>query len=548
MGDRQSTVASHYDLIVIGGGINGAGIARDAAWRGLKTALIEKGDIASGTTGWSTRLIHGGLRYLEYFEFALVRESLREREILLKIAPHLVQPLQFTIPLYRGGARSRSLIWAGMMLYDLLSYDRSLPGHRMLGVSQFKQLFRSVNANGIVGAAQYFDAQVPRAERLCWETVQSARDAGADIFSYAEAIAMPLHEGAIAEIQCRDAIDGEILTIPVGANTMVANAGGPWVDRICQLSKPLRTPQLMGGTKGSHIIVDPFPGAPPHAFYTEAQADNRPFFIIPWLGRYLIGTTDLRYDGSLDAVKASTAEIDYLLTETNRVIPIAQLTRADVQFTYSGIRPLPARPSGSTSSITRSHSIYDHTDDGASNLLSLVGGKLTTHRGSSEEVVDAVGRKLGRSLPPSITASTPLPGAILPSEPMLLEMREKYGDRLPSGTLSHLLSIYGKQTASLLALTAEAPELLDPIAPSQPDIKAQVVFAVRAEMARTMVDITLRRTSMGISARYGRDVLAGVADVLQTHCGWSRERCDREVAAHEQYVQRHCVPDYTMGD
>lgn len=546
MSDRQIEVAHRYDLIVVGGGINGAGVARDAALRGLKTALIEKGDVASGTTGWSTRLIHGGLRYLEYLEFGLVRESLREREILLKIAPHLVAPLQFTIPLFRGGSRSRSLIQAGMILYDLLSYDRSLPGHRMLGAAQFRQVFRSVKADGVVGAAQYYDAQVPRAERLCWETVLSAREAGADIFSYAEATSMRLEQGAIAEIACQDAIDGSTFLIPVGPRTVVVNAGGPWVDRVCALAKSMSTPQLMGGTKGSHIVVDAFSGAPDGAFYTEAQADNRPFFIIPWLGRYLIGTTDLRYDGSLDAVKASDAEIDYLLSETNRVIPTAQLARADVQFTYSGVRPLPARPSGSTSSITRSHSIYDHTRDGASNLLSLVGGKLTTHRGSSAELVEAACNKLNRSVPPCSTANTPLPGAMLPTDSLVISLRQTYGDRLPAATLSYLFSIYGKQTERVLALADESPDLLDPIAATQPDIKAQVVFAIRAEMARTMLDITLRRTAMAISSEYGRDVLPGIASVLQTHCGWSQEKCDHDIAAHEQYMRANCMPDYAI--
>ncbi|MEM6447208.1 MAG: glycerol-3-phosphate dehydrogenase/oxidase [Cyanobacteria bacterium P01_D01_bin.123] len=545
MGDRQQDVANRYDLIVIGGGINGAGVARDAALRGLKTALIEKGDVASGTTGWSTRLIHGGLRYLEYLEFGLVRESLREREILLKIAPHLVVPLQLTIPLYRNGSRSRSLIQAGMILYDLLSFDRSLPGHRMLGAAQFRQVFRSIHVDEAVGAAQYYDAQVPRAERLCWETVLAARMAGADIFSYAEAISMPLEQGAIAEIICRDAIDDGTFSLPVGPQTVVVNAGGPWVDSVCGLAKSLQTPQLMGGTKGSHIIVDAFPGAPP-ALYVEAKTDNRPFFIIPWLDRYLIGTTDLRYGGSLDAVKASDAEIDYLLAETNRIIPTAQLTRADVKFTYSGIRPLPAKPSGSTSSITRSHSIYDHTRDGASNLLSLVGGKLTTHRGSSAQLVAAVCHKLNRSTPPCLTASTPLPGAMLPTDAIVRDVQRQYGDRLPAATISHLFSIYGRQTERVLALTDTSPDLLEPVATTQPDIRAQVVFAEREEMARTMLDITLRRTSMAISEHYGRDVLPGIATVLQTHCGWSQDRCDRDIAKHERYVRSNCVPDYAI--
>jgi glycerol-3-phosphate dehydrogenase len=433
MRDFSTIQHSTYDLIIIGGGINGAGTARDAALRGLKTLLIEKDDFASGSTCWSTRLIHGGLRYLEYFEFALVRESLHERERLLHNAPHLVQPLQMTIPLYRGAARGYGLVQAGMLLYDLLSFDKTVPNHRMLSAQKFKQLFRTVRSPDIVGAAQYYDAQVEYAERLCLENVLDAQAAGATVLNYVAVQGLQLGENSpeIVAIACEDQLSGATFTVNT-RGAVVVNTSGPWVDQICHLGRKqgqvqtIGTTKKMGGTKGSHLIVDPFPGAPQTALYVEAASDRRPYFIIPWLGKYLIGTTDLAYQGNLRAIKASNAEIDYLLSETNRVLPSAQLTREDVRFTYSGVRPLPYVGDKNPSSITRSHILFDHQTEGVNNLIALIGGKLTTYRQVSEEIVDRVYGKLKRIAPPCPTRNKPLSGAIAADTEQIEAMTKRY--------------------------------------------------------------------------------------------------------------------------
>jgi glycerol-3-phosphate dehydrogenase len=394
-------VRPNPDVIIIGAGINGAGIARDAAMRGLKVLLIDKADIGSGTTSASTRLIHGGLRYLEHFEFGLVRESLRERETLLKIAPHLVKPLPIAIPIYKGSKRGRATIRAGMILYDLLSLGKSLPRHRMLSRAETLKRLPGLNPEGLLGSAVYFDAQIEFPERLVLANVLAAREHGAEVFTYAPVTNL-IVEG--------DSLLGVEFVTDDGNNhfvqtKIVVNAAGPWVDRVLARAH-VESPTLIGGTKGSHIVVPSFPGAPATAIYLEAQSDRRPVFIIPWNGSYLIGTTDVRFEDDPDEVRCEMWEMDYLLAEANLVFPGARLTHDSVLFTYSGVRPLPRTSDKEEQSITRRHFIREHPR--LRNLLSIVGGKLTTYRSLAEECVDLIFRKLGKYPPPCETAKKPL--------------------------------------------------------------------------------------------------------------------------------------------
>ena len=545
MRDFQAIEKRAYDLIVIGGGINGAGVARDAALRGLKVILLEKGDFASGTTSWSTRLVHGGLRYLEYFEFDLVRESLREREILLRTAPHLVRPILMTIPIYRDRSRPYWKIQAGMLLYDTLSLDKSLVSHRMLPREKFRQHFRSLDPEGLIGGAQYYDGQVERAERLCWENVLSARERGATVLNYVKVERLDRDGRRIARLQCRDELTGKTFAIAGHAKTAIVNTAGPWVDRVCRSgSPPIGDRRKIGGTKGSHIVVDCFSGAPDGALYVEAKTDGRPFFIVPWLGMYLIGTTDRRYDGPLDGVKIDSDEIDYLLRETNLIIPTARLSRNDVKFTYSGVRPLPYREKKSTGSITRRHIWFDHGKEGADNMLSLIGGKLTTYRHVAEEAANWAYRQRGETPPPCPTIALPLPGAILPTDRRILEAIEANRDRLSASTIAYLFATYGAKALEVLAIAREEPELAEPILPELPDIKAQVVYAARSEMAEAFTDIARRRTAIAMQANYGLDALPVLSDLLGRYCGWSPERCRAQTEAYHRYVEENCIPDY----
>lgn len=549
--DFSSVDSADYDLIVIGGGINGAATARDAALRGLKTILIDKGDFASGTTSWSSRLVHGGLRYLEYFEFNLVRESLAEREILLKSAPHLVHPLQLTIPIYAQGSRSYWEIWAGMILYDILSFDKSLLNHRMLPKSKLKQLFREVNPDGVQGAGQYYDAQAEYAERLCLENVLSAQAAGATALNYVRVSELQRQGDRITALVCQDELSDATFTLKTNDKTVIVNTSGPWVDEVCDQGTRDKQPapigtQKIGGTKGSHIIVDEFPGAPGAAFYVEALTDNRPFFILPFLGQYLIGTTDLRFTGDLDRVKADNDEIDYLITETNKVFPAAQLTRESVKFTYSGVRPLPYTESKKPGAVSRNHVLHDHSKEGVANMVSLIGGKLTTHRRVGEEMVDWVYEHRKENAPACQTRVQPLPGAIMPTDKRIAAAIIQYADHLAPATMAHLFQRYGARAFDLLKLVDESVDLAEPIVDGLPDIKAQVVYAVQDEMAYTFGDICRRRTMLSLQANYGLYALDAIAQTLQKHCGWTSSDCEQATRNYKTLMAENCIPDYAM--
>jgi len=528
---------SRYDVVVIGGGINGAGIARDAAERGLDVLLLEQDDFSSGTTAWSSRLIHGGLRYLEYAEISLVYESLHERRHLLEAAPHLVHPLKLVIPVYRGGQRGKALIRAGMIAYDLLSLGKELPGHDMLSRRELLAEEPGILAEGLRGAAAYYDAQVPWAERLVVENLVAAGRAGAVLRNYCRVEALCDGTGAMDGVVYRDLVSGEQHRVHA---PVVVNAGGPWVDRVLK-GLPARLPRLMGGTKGSHIVVSPFAGAPSSAFYIEAQADGRPMFIIPWAGLYLIGTTDIRFSGDPADARASAEEVDYLLAETNRVFPQAGLGRESVHYTYCGVRPLPWEE-GPEGAITRRHIIREH-DDVAKGLLSIIGGKLTTYRHLAEEVVDRVGRLLERDLPDCPTDEEPLPGGA-----GLEEARQRLAaaGTLGKDTTAHLLSVYGSRALEIAEMAVADPALGEIVCPRTGAIAAEVVFSLEQEYARTLDDLLQRRMMIGLGPKLGLDALDAVAAVAGRYLDWSRE--DREAAktTYRKRLDRFQVPDRTF--
>jgi glycerol-3-phosphate dehydrogenase len=521
-----------FDLIVIGAGINGAGIARDAAMRGLKVLLLDKGDIASGTSGWSTRLIHGGLRYLEHGEIGLVRESLRERERLLHIAPHLVRPLPLLIPIYKGNKRGPFTIRAGMIAYDLLSFDKSLERHRMLSREEVLNHAPGLSADGLRGAALYYDAQVEYAERLVLENALSAEEHGAQVLTYARVDKFIVETGRVRGLVFTNLINKSAQTVHA---QVIVNVAGPWVDEVLSTTG-VSANRLIGGTKGSHLIVEKFNGAPANALYVEAQEDGRPFFIIPWNDLYLIGTTDLPYDGDLDCIEASEAEIDYLLGETNRVIPLANLKRRSVLYTYSGIRPLPALHEGEPAGITRRHFVRDHAP-ALEGFISIIGGKLTTYRNLSEQTVNLVFKKLGRKSPPCLTADEKLPGAR--SEDFAEFGREfKAESGLPEDVAKRLLRIYGTRARDVVEIVAGDSELLKTFDDSTGAIGAEIFFASQQELAETLTDCLMRRTMVGLNGSAGLRAVENAAHIARKYLGWDEKRVALEIDEYRKYVRR----------
>lgn len=515
-----------FDLIVIGAGINGAGIARDATLRGLSVLLVDKGDIGAGTTSRSTRLVHGGLRYLEHFEVPLVRESLRERERLLHIAPHLVHPLSFLLPIYEGHKRGPALIRMGMMAYDALSLDKSLERHRMLSADEALRREPGLRREGLRGAAAYYDAQAEYPERLALENALDARRLGAVVLPYMRVTGLEHGAGRVTGVTLHDELHD---TEHRARGALVVNAAGPWVDGVLGDDLAPAGGKLIGGTKGSHLVVEPFPGAPREAVYTEAAEDRRPYFVVPWGGRYLIGTTDTRYDGDLDDVVATEEEVAYLIAETNRLIPGADLTPDQVLYTYAGIRPLPAAPNGDEGSISRNHVIFDHgaNEGGVEGLLSIVGGKITTYRRLAEETTDLVVKKLDRRTPKCRTHEIPLPGGTAyPFSGFRERFRATSG--LPVEAADRLLRIYGTRAAEVLDFADGAPGLREPFDPDTGALAAEVVFALRTEIAETLADVVQRRTLVGYNADIGLGAIDAAAEVAIRHAGWSEERAADE--------------------
>lgn len=518
---------ARFDLIVIGAGINGAAIAREAALLGLSVLLIDSGDLCSGTSAASTRLIHGGLRYLEYGELNLVYESLAERERLLRTAPHLVAPLEFVLPVYQRGRRRKWQIRIGMWLYDVLSASKSTPPHTMLSRSEVIDRLGGIDSRGLLGGASYFDAQLTYPERLVIEIVRDAVDHGVTLITYA----------AVNEISVAEGVATGIRWTSVGGRSgsararFVVNAAGPWVDEVVA---GIALKRLIGGTRGSHLILEPFDGAPSIAVYTEAASDGRPFFVIPWNGLCLIGTTDERTGPGADGVAASDAEIDYLLGEAERLFRTPSGLADRLLYTYAGVRPLPYKPKGATGAITRRHLIRRHRN--ARGLYSVVGGKLTTHRALAVDVMARL-RRRDRTVPRgSKTESRMLPGGLDIADRR--ELLEQIGARYGSTEAGRLWHLYGAAAQQVTEPIRSMPELGQSVSAASGTIVAELLHAIEHEWAHSLIDIFQRRSMTGLAADFGIDAARPAAESLVRLGIWDRARADNEVQAYFEYARR----------
>ncbi|MEM1262550.1 MAG: glycerol-3-phosphate dehydrogenase [Pseudomonadota bacterium] len=502
-----------FDVVVVGGGINGVGIARDAALRGLRVLLLEKDDFGSGTSSWSSRLIHGGLRYLEYAEIGLVYESLHDRRALFRTAEHLVKPLRLTIPIYKESRRGPWLVKLGMLAYDMLSLGKKLPGHRMLNRRETLELFPALDAEGLRGAASYYDGQVEYAERLVLENVLSASTAGAVLHNHSPVTRIDVNGSHVGAVHWTNRLTGqqESALAPV-----VVNATGPWVDALLDRVDTDPFVRQMGGTKGSHLIMDRFPGAPEQALYVEARSDGRPFFVLPWNDQLLVGTTDIRDDSPPEELVMSGDEIEYLLTELNGLFPSANVSRDHIRHTYSGLRPLPHQVDGPTSAITRSHIVRHHSDV-ARGLYSVIGGKLTTYRSLAEDCLKQIGRDFDWQLAPCRTRSEILPGSTGVGATRNQLQRPWLAER----SIEHLLRVYGSRALDVVALADTNVEWRETVCQWSGALAAEIPFACRFEFARNLDDVINRRTMIGLGPDRGRAAVAAVAALLAAELEWS---------------------------
>ncbi len=526
--------ASPFDLLVIGGGITGAGIARDAALRGLSTALVERDDFASGTSSRSSRLVHGGVRYLEHGYLHLVFEASRERRTLLTIAPHLVRPLAFTWPVYTGARVPRWKLGAGLLLYDALALFRNVGHHRRLSVTDVLASEPALRSDGLEGGARYYDAATDDA-RLTLANALAAADAGAVVLNHAVVDALT-HESNGGPPRATGAVIADTLgrgRVTVRARVIV-NAAGPWSDRIRRLDHP-NVPPAVQGSKGVHIAVPAARVGNRGAVTLLSVVDGRVMFVLPFGALTIIGTTETATTSAPDVVRASEADVAYLLESVNACFPAAALTRADVVSAWAGIRPLIAAGGhpGDPGSASREHAL----DTSSAGVVTISGGKLTTYRSMAAETVDAVERALGRTPTPALTAARLLPGGSLGATEGALDAvaaRVRARD-----VAERLIRAYGDRWNAVWTIAEREPTLGRRLVPGLPYVEAEVVYAAEWEMACTVADVLMRRTQIAFETRdAGRSVARRIAQLLAPARGWDDAAIAAAVDAYGADAER----------
>ena len=514
---------------MIGGGITGAGVARDAALRGLRVALVEQHDYASGTSSRSSRLVHGGVRYLEHGELGLVFESSRERRTLQRIAPHLVRPLSFTWPVYRGARVPRWKLGAGLLLYDVLSLFRNRR-HVRLDARAVHASEPALRTEALVGGARYWDAATDDI-RLTLATVLSAQRAGAVVLNHSAVTGLVRREGRVVGATVANLLD-EGATTTVHARVVV-NATGPWSDEVERMAAA-QAGAGVRGSKGVHVSVARARVGNVSAVTLTAPQDGRVMFVLP-AGYYtIIGTTD-SYDATHpEDVHATRADVTYLLEAANHYFPEARLTERDVIGAWAGIRPLAASgATGAPSSASREHSI----EESVPGLVRVTGGKLTTYRSMAEEIVDRVERVLGGSPTPSRTATIPLVGGDLhdPQE----EVAHAVAATGDEAIARRLVSAYGTAWHGVWSLTQADPALAAAVEPGLPYLHAELLHAVTHEQAATLGDLLVRRTPVAFETRdHGRSASRRIARVVGRWMRWSDVEIDEAVAAYDEESRR----------
>lgn len=508
-----------FDVLVIGGGIVGAGVARDAATRGLATALVERDDFASGTSGTTSRLVHGGLRYLRDGRMGLVRDAVRERDRLVRLAPALVRPLRFVIPVYEGGGLRTWSLRLGLFLYDALSREKAMPRRRWLTPQEVLAEEPALASDGLLGGGMYFDAITDDA-RLVREVVRDAARSGAAVANHAEAVQLLASDGRAAGARVRDRIGGA--SYEVRARTVV-NATGVWADRLRRRSQG----RTVRPTKGIHVLVPRERVGNAEGIVLTAKRDRRVMFVLPWGPLALIGTTDTDYEGDPDRVAADATDVEYLLESVNAKFPNAGLTPRHVVSAYAGLRPLVRSRDAKAkeSDVSRGHDVFEDPDG----LLTVVGGKLTTHRRMAEEVVDRVCERLGRRLP-SRTAERPLgPASAGASQLVSWGFDRDAAERLAA-----------RHDPADLRTLLDEPTAAERVREGSPFLWIEVHAAVQTGMAMTLADVLVRRLGAFYdSPDHGTSLAPAVAARMGRLLGWEEERINEEILDLEGLARAH---------
>jgi glycerol-3-phosphate dehydrogenase len=514
----QREIPRAVDLAILGGGINGAGLARLSASQGWSVVLFEKGDYASGTSGKSTKLIHGGLRYLEHGHVGLVHESLRERAVLLGTLPHLIRPLGFLLPCYRGDARPPWKLRAGLALYDLLAGSRNENRHAWLSAAATRALAPGLREEGRTGCGLYFDAQVNDA-RLVLEDVLTAEQLGAVCRNHCPVVAIEeLGTGGVS-VTYRHLASGKTGSVVARC---LAIAGGPWTDRV--VSGLLgRSSHLLRTTRGTHLVLPRLLDR--HAVLATSPLDGRVFFVIPWLTQTLVGTTDIDDTGDPDDTRPTEEETAYLLDGVSHYFPSAHCSRDSVVAAFSGLRPLVRTQAGHASSVSREERIFR---EGA--IVTVVGGKLTTYRVMARKALAHVREVLGSSRPERPGWPSPEGAPRPPSPREQAAWAAEY--RIPPDTCRHLAATYGAAALRVLERTRSDRSLCEPLAQGSAELSAQVAHAALAEHAVHLDDLLLRRLDAGYLPGRAGMVAERAARVMARALGWDEAREREELARY----------------
>ena len=527
----------HVDVLVVGGGVTGAGAALDAATRGLTTALVEARDFASGTSSRSSKLFHGGLRYLEQLDFALVREALRERELMLtRLAPHLVRPVSFLYPLTHRGWE-RPYVGVGLALYDTLGGGRARPRHRHLSKRAARALCPALRPSALVGAVLYYDAQTDDA-RHTLTLVRTAALHGATVRSSTEVVDLLRDGDRITGAVLRDSDTGAECRVRA---EVVINCTGVWTDDVQRLSGDGGRFRVRA-SKGVHLLV------PRDRISSDTglilRTATSVLFVIPWGSRWIVGTTDTDWDLDRAHPAASSNDIDYLLEQVNSVLN-APITRADVVGVYAGLRPLLSGESEETSQLSREHAVARSVPG----LVSVAGGKYTTYRVMARDAIDAAAEDLARPVPASVTEHVPLMGA--DGFAALVNRRVAIAAELgvPSWRLRALLDRYGSLVGEVLAPAEQQPGLLEPVAGAEDYLRAEVAYAATHEGALHLDDLLTRRTRISIETSHrGTESARAVAEVVAPILGWDAVTVEREVETYLARVQAERASQHEAED
>ncbi|MGI5863104.1 MAG: FAD-dependent oxidoreductase [Myxococcales bacterium] len=542
--DIAALGSQQFDLCVVGGGITGVCVAHDAAARGLSVALLERWDFAAGTSSATTKLIHGGTRYLEHLELGLVREALHERRVLMRLAPHLVRVQPFMLPVYKGRKPSGAAIRTGMLLYDALSYDKNwdtpadkhMRWHRFMPLQEVVEVEPGVSTEGLRGASVYQDGQAPNPMRLCIEIAKTAAADGALLANYAPVTGLRIEEGRVTGVEALDQLTDQPFVVKA---KLVVNCAGIWAVEVMKLlGKP--PPVQLSPSKGIHLITRPLTRRFALAGFAPS---GRRVMIVPWRGKSLVGVTDEFYDGPLDRIRPTAEEAKVLIEDVNGFLPSAKLTLADVEHAYAGARPLIHHPGKKASDLSRAYKLFDHASaSGVPGMLSVVGGKLTTSRSLAEAVTDHAMKLLGKSAR-CTTEHLPIGGGDIGVVSEYLDrQREQVQGLVDEEVLTEFVHSYGSAYVDVVEYVRKEPRLGERIAAHLPFILAEVHYAAEHEMARTIADVALRRTDAGNLGDPGGRIGRAIGAELQKVLGLSDEQVESQLAAYLDQIAFDGLP------